>query len=305
MEANESEADSADGSGIGGPADTAGTAVAVVSDGSRHSQHTSRRSLNEALATDAEIVAGLGGFAADPVVVPASTDGSLDVTGLLDALEKLPRRYRAVFLTRTRVPSDFLDAVHGRADLPLVLSEQAASMTVLCASALAHLRRTERTPLESRVLLAGAHLMPDLGPLLMLAGFYHQTFWSDRDRQTISLERTSDLADVVIDVRQGSAPAVQTALIAQNFPDGAVIRPTGLDARTLVAPGILRVALESPPTSIQVRLPLLRRCAEALAQSLPLTMPWPGLSEDQRGETVTKSVADAVRRGLDPRIVDP
>ncbi|ALL79431.1 hypothetical protein AD006_29650 (plasmid) [Pseudonocardia sp. EC080610-09] len=274
-------------------------AVAVASDGSRHSHQASRRSLSDALARDAEIVGGVGGFAAEPLVITATDD-------VVDAIEQLPRRFRAVFLTRTDARPTLITEVTTRHHMPLVLTEQAATTTVLCASALAQLHRVKRAPMQSRVVIAGGHHLPELGPLLMLAGFYDQTYWSDRDRETVSLEQASDGADIVIDVRRGSAPAVQTALIAQNFPAGAVIRPTGLDARALVAPGILRVALESPPASIHVGLPMLRRCAEALAQVIPPTMPWPGLSKsDAAGGAagaVTDLVSEAVRRGIDPRL---
>lgn len=245
----------------------------------------------EAVAADAAIVRVLGAVEAEAMILPRAQ-------ALAVELEQLPSRYRATFLVRTD-PVAAREAVQRCAvrDRRLVLTEQDATSTLLCAAALHYLRRIDRAPREARVVIVGGARLPALAQVLLIAGVSALTVCGEEATRVVPLARIARDADVLIDVRPGLAPAVEAARIAEDRPEGSVIRSIDHDGRSLVAPGLLRVASACPPGAMQIVPGLLRVCAFAITDART-SSGRRGLS----GPEVADAVATALSRAVDPRL---
>ncbi|MGI5128095.1 hypothetical protein ACQEVB_14895 [Pseudonocardia sp. CA-107938] len=244
------------------------------------------------LARRAAEIGTLAGVDAEVVVLPEPVDAA--------RVERLPERYRVVYLTRTdpRRAHEVGERAAER-DQRLVVTDQDGIAAALCAAALTHLRTVERSPDVARVVVAGDGHLPGLVPLLMIAGMYDLVAWQDAHAAAFPWERAVQGADVVIDLRPGPDAAAQTARIALDRPEGSVLRPVDAVWADHVVAGVLRVALACPPGSMHVELDMLRTVAVAIAA----TTPPPGHGR-LAAATVTDLVAAAVRRTIDPRLAE-
>ena len=243
-------------------------------------------------AAIAEDVRELGGFGAETVIIPEVGD---DLTARVDGL---PDRFRAVLLVQ-------IDPVLARAaseravedGLRLVVSDQDGAATALCAAALLYLRTVGRSAAVARVAVAGGEQLPSLVPLLMIAGVYDLLEWKDAHAAAFPWRQAVRDADVVVDLRPGSVAAAETARIAQDRPEGSVLRLADAEWGHHVIAGVLRVALACPPGSMHVELDMLRVCAVAIVAAIPL----PGHPR-VTDAAITDAIEAAVRRSIDPRL---
>ncbi len=240
----------------------------------------------------AEDVCALGGFDTDRVIVPEVGDG-------LDArVDGLPDQVRAVLLVQ--VDPVLAQEANDRAvehGLRLVVSDHDGAATALCAAVLTHLRTVGRPVDVAKVAIAGGEHLPSLAPLLMVAGVYDLLTWQDAHAAAFPLRQMVRDADVVVDLRPGPAAAAEAARIAQDRPEGSVLRPADAAWSHHVIAGVLRVALACPPGSMHVELDMLRACAVAIAAATPP----PGHAR-ATDSAITNAVETAVRRSVDPRL---
>ncbi|WP_232666932.1 hypothetical protein [Pseudonocardia sp. TRM90224] len=262
-----------------------------MSDGSRHP----RLGL-DVVQRSAQTIAGevqtIGGVDADVVIVsPAGA-------GLLDELDRLPERFHAVFLVQTD-PVLASAAVERAAERGgrLVVTEQDCGAIALCVATLMYLRRIDRELDRARVVIAGGAAIPSLEPLLMICGVFDLTSWQASLARAFPLEQIVRDADVLIDLRAGPGTGRDSASIAQDRAEGSVLGITAIDGRSLLAPGVLRVALACPPGSVHVDLSMLRQCALAIVEQRSA----PGWRQVEPS-AVVDVVAAAARRAIDPRL---
>lgn len=257
-------------------------AVAVLS--SRTGDPAGARS-----AALAEDVRALGGFDAETVIVG---------DGLAARLDHLPDRFGAVFLVQ--IDPALAREESERAvehDLRLVVSDHDGTATALCAAVLTYLRAVGRPADVARVAVAGGDNLPLLAPLLMIAGVYDLLMWQDANAAAFPWKQVVRDADVAIDLRPGPIAAAETAGIAQDRPEGSVLRPADAERGQHVVAGVLRVALACPRGSMHVGLSMLRACAFAIVAATP------GPGRARIGDSaITDVVAAAVRRSIDPRL---
>lgn len=265
-------------------------AIAVMSDGSAHPT-LALDVVERAVQTITGEVRALGGFDAEVVMVsPVDAD-------LLDELDRLPTRFHAVFLVQTdpALASAAVERAEERGDR-LVVTEQDCGAIALCIATLAYLRSVDR-PLDlARVVIAEGTAIPSLMPLLMIAGVSDLTSWQVPMAVAFPLEEIARDADVLIDLRPGSSTWPDAARIAQDRAEGSVLGIAATDGRSLLASGVLRVALACPPGSIHVDLSMLRQCALAVAEQA--AMRWRRVAPS----LVVDVVAAAARRVIDPRL---
>jgi hypothetical protein len=242
-----------------------------------------------ALAGD---VRALGGFDAARVIVP-------EVGETLGArVAGLPDHVRAVLLVQ--IDPVLAHEANDRAvehGLRLVVSDHDGAATALCAAVLTHLRTVGRSVDLAKVAVAGCEHLPSLAPLLMVAGVYDLLTWQDAHAAAFPLRQMVRDADVVVDLRPGSAPAAEAARIAQDRAEGSVLRPADAMWSRHVIAGVLRVALACPPGSMHVELGMLRECAVAIVAATPP----PGHAR-ATDSAITDAVEAAVRRSIDPRL---
>jgi|tagenome__1003787_1003787.scaffolds.fasta_scaffold20891108_1 hypothetical protein len=157
----------------------------------------------------------------------------------------------------------------------------------------------------SRVVVAGARAhpsctsLPSLTALLMMLDVSDMTLWDSENEARFPLERIARDADVVIDVRLDEGARVQSGQLAMDRPEGSVIRPDPLDGRSLIAPGLIRVALACPPGSMQIDLDMLRLGALGVAQAARAGATWPRSGDGCR---TVDLVAAAAWQAIDPRL---
>lgn len=264
----------------GHPAGRARRQIAVIGDGTGPGQpEPPEWPLEARLAGDADAIQGL---AQVPTVVAVAT--SSDTTAqFATRIQQLPAVVGAVFVTRTeparaRTVQRLVEQAGGRR---LVVTEEDATAIALAAAAGVYLHRLGRDPGHCRILVAGADEMPILSPLLLASGFADIMLWNSSDGTRFPLRRAARDADVVIDLQRG-APSAAAAAPSQDpgpieldldRPAGSVITRRGLDARTLVAPGLLRALTEHPSDALPAGpyrgLGLYRVCAQAAARAAP------------------------------------
>lgn len=281
--------------------DRAASALAVISDGSAagHTDGSSRAALAVSLERDAQIVGGLGGFRAEPMLKPHDKRATRSpAQALIDTLAELPDRFGAAFLTRADpAVANTVAEVCAQREMRLVLTEQDAVAAALSAQVLAYLASIDRSQDDARIIVAGPNVLPSLSSLLITLGVFDLTAWRDDDAARFPLERIARDADVIIDVRHDAR--ARSAGLTQDRPEGSVLRPNTLEALSWVAPAVCRVALACPPGSTQVSVDMLRMCALAIAQSSG-RRPWPILGTDDG--RIVDAVATAIRRTIDPRL---
>jgi malate dehydrogenase (oxaloacetate-decarboxylating) len=245
--------------------------------------------LRKALAVDATIVEGLSGIATAPVILSDAED-------LVAQVRQLPREFGAVFMVRTATErARAVAKVSAEGGLRAVLTEEDASAAALCAAALRYLQQAGKKPERSRVLAADGARNPTLAPLLMICGVFDLSVWNEIDAKRFPLSAAVRDTDVVVDLRPTRDGPDD---LAPDRPTGSVIRATGLDARALVAPGLLRTVSAFPPGEAPVSLSMLRLTALAIARAAP-HMHLPSLLVDG----VADLVANATRRTIDPRLL--
>jgi hypothetical protein len=245
----------------------------------------------EAAALTSDVRA-LGGFDTERVIVPEVADG-------LDArMDDLPDKVRAVLLVQ--IDPVLANEANDRAvehGLRLVVSDHDGAATALCAAVLTHLRTVGRSVDVAKVAIAGGEHLPSLAPLLMVAGVYDLLSWQDAHAAAFPLRQMVRDADVVVDLRPGSAAGAEAETIAQDRPEGSVLRPADAAWSHHVIAGVLRVALACPPGSMHVGLGMLRECAVAIVVATPP----PGHAR-ATDSAITDAIEAAVRRSIDPRL---
>lgn len=272
-------------------AETAAVTLAVVGDGSGPAPAGRlRRSLEEALAGDAAIVEGLSGIATAPLILAASED-------LLVQVKRVSSKYGALFLVRTGPErARALAQAPAGGDLPAILTEEDACAAALCAAVLRYLQRSGKQPERSRVLVADAAQSPSLVSLLVLCGLFDVGMWNEADAEAFPLPKAARDADVVVDLRR---PRHRQIDLAPDRPAGSVIKAVSLDARALVAPGLLRAVSAFRPGEAPISLGMLRLSALAIAAAAPAHVQLPSL----RVDGVADLVEAAARRAIDPRVL--
>lgn len=290
----------------GHPAGRALRQVAVIGDGTGPgTPEPPEWPLETCLAGDADAIQGL---ARVPTVVAVAT--SSDTTAQFAArIQQLPAGIGAVFLTRTdparaRTVQHLVEQAGGRR---LVVTEEDATAIALTAAAGVYLHRLGRDPHRCRILVAGTDEMPVLSPLLLASGFPDISLWNSSDGIWFPLRRAARDADVVIDLLRGDPPPAVTAPsedpgpieLDLDRPEGSVITRRGLDARTLVAPGLLRALNEHPPEALPPGpyrgLGLYRVCVQALVRAAP---PRRLLHDQPLDGALSAAIADAVAVSL-------
>ncbi|ODU06420.1 MAG: hypothetical protein ABS81_04750 [Pseudonocardia sp. SCN 72-86] len=216
---------------------------------------------------------------------------------LLQQVRRLPDRYSAVCVVRTDPARarGVAEASYEDALRP-VLTEQDAEATALCAAVLRHLRRVGRQPTDSRVLVADSARNPSVASLLMVCGVFDLAVWSQADAARFPLRSVLSEMDAVADLRP---PGNGQDDLSLDRPEGSMVRTTGLDARMLVAPGVLRTASAFGPGEAPVSLDMLRLCAQAISEAPPVHSAMAALPADD----IADRVAYATKRMIDPRFL--
>ncbi|MGI5132805.1 hypothetical protein ACQEVB_38820 [Pseudonocardia sp. CA-107938] len=225
------------------------------------------------------------------IILPVGDD-------LAARVDDLPDQFRAVVLAqidpvRAREEAERA-AEHG---LRLVVSDHDGAAAALCAAVLRHLRIVGRPTEVAKVAIAGGDHLPALAPLLMIAGVCDLLSWQDRYATAFPWTQAIRDADVAVDLRPGMRAAAEAERIAQDRPEGSMLRPADAAWSHHVVAGVLRVALACPPGSMHLDLGVLRACATAMVFAAP--RPGHGRINDA---AITDAVEAAVRRCIDPRL---
>lgn len=298
----------------GHPAGRALRQIAVIGDGTgAGTPEPPEWPLETCLAGDADVIQGL---ARVPTVVAVAT-GSDTPARFATRIQQLPAAIGAVFLTRSdparaRTVQQLVEQA-GRQQR-LVVTEEDATAIALTAAAGVYLHRIGRDPHRCRILVAGADQMPILSPLLLASGFADIMLWNIPDGTWFPLRRAARDADVVIDLQRGDPPPAAAAPsedpgpseLDLDRPAGSVITRRGLDARALVAPGLLRALTGHPPEALPPGpdrgLGLYRVCAQAVARAAPSRR----LLHDQPLDcTLAAALADAIAAALHLSLTPP
>lgn len=193
----------------------------------------------------------------------------------------------AVFLART-APDRMLQVRDSMTGTP-VITDQDTTAIALTAALLSTLTRAGRAPHASRVVIAGAHAMPMLRPLLLIAGIGDVTTWNPADAFTLSLRRVAEGADAVINLFGGGG---RFAWPRHTAP--AVIVPDPARDPLLALPGLARAFTRHPDARLTVEVQ--HACALALAVDIA-----PGEQLPPRPDRVlVDRIADAATRALHP-----
>ncbi|GAB2864396.1 hypothetical protein [Lentzea nigeriaca] len=216
---------------------------------------------------NAPVVAVVGGIGATTAVLRRYANAIEELAGLPTrviatdyGLHRVEPDVGAVFLARAE-PERVLMAREVMRGIPVVTDHDTAAIA-LAAALLTTLRRADRAPHLSQVVVAGARTMPSLTQLLLIAGIGHITAWNPSDAMAYPLLRVASGADAVINLVGGGG---RYAWPRHNVP--AVIVPDPARDPLLALPGLLQALTRSPGAT--PTLDVHRDCALALAQAAP------------------------------------
>jgi hypothetical protein len=202
-------------------------------------------------------------------------------------LHSLSPDVSAVLLVRT-APERELKVRNSVAGLPVV-TDQDTTAIALTAALLTALARAGRTPQASRVVIAGAHTMPMLCPVLLAVGIGDITTWNPADALAFPLRRIAADADAVINLVGGGG---RFAWPRHSAP--AVIVPDTARDPLLALPALLQVLAQHPQARLTSEVQ--HACAVALAAATP-----PGEQLPRRPDHhLTRQIADAATQALHP-----
>lgn len=245
--------------------------------------------------SDRPVVAVVGGIGATTVMLRRYATLIEDLAGL--STRVIPSDYGlrglrldvdAVFLARTA--PDRVLRVRNSVAGPPVITDQDTTAIALTAALLTTLTRADRAPHASRVVIAGAHTMPTLCPLLLAAGIGDITTWNPADAFAFPLRRVAAGADAVINLVGGGGRFAWPRLTSP-----AVIVPDPGRDPLLALPGLARAFARHPGARLTVEIQ--HACALALAAATP-----PGEQLPRRPDhTLVEQIADATTRALHPQ----
>lgn len=260
--------------------------VAVVSDGSGLAEPVGFE-LDSVLRGYARLLRQLGGPRACDILLNA-----YDAHELVDGLRALPAEVRAVYLVHTDASrlATVQRNLGGGSGGRLVIADQDVTAMALCAKLLTILTRRGRATATSQVVLAEGSTLPNLGPLLMAVQIFDIAFWKEADAPIFPLERVSQDADAVIDLRTEQHDDLRA--LGETGP--AILTPKDKDFVDSIGalPGLLNVALDSPITRIDIDV--YAAVAQALCTMTPPDQDFPGI-DPALTDSIEWTVRQAVR----------
>jgi hypothetical protein len=208
---------------------------------------------------------------------------------------QLPSNTGAVVLVGTP-PAPILEP---RGPVP-VLAEQDIAAIAVTAALLTALTRRGRAPRASRVVIAGADILPMLCRLLVAAGIGDITTWKTKDAVAFPLRRVAEGVDAVIDLL-GVWPTHAPATVDSGEP--AVIAPEAERDPLLALPGLVHAITQASETQAAVALDVEVHlaCALALVMATPSDQQLPQVPD----RALADRVADAATQALDARVPHP
>ncbi|HXT43726.1 MAG TPA: hypothetical protein VN748_06365 [Pseudonocardiaceae bacterium] len=258
--------------------------VAVVSDGSALTHRGlagGGGSVEAVLRHWAALIHQCTGLAARPVYLAAGNAADLSI-----GLRRLPADIGAVLLIHTD-PAHYSAATGSKqagGSQRRVVTDRAMTATAATAALLTTLRRRGLSPGRSRVVIAGAAIMPMLRALLLAAGFGCVTSWDRRDAPTFPLRWITRNADAVVDLLGCTR---ELAEAASDHPELIVITPDQTSWSLLALPGLLRAAATAQDPKFDIAS--YHACALALVAATP-----PGrLLPDPRDPALISTVEQA------------
>jgi malate dehydrogenase (oxaloacetate-decarboxylating) len=258
--------------------------VAVVSDGSALTHRGlagGGGSVEAVLRHWAALIHQCTGLAAWPVYLAAGNAADLSI-----GLRRLPADIGAVLLIHTD-PAHYSAATESKqagGSQRRVVTDRAMTATAATAALLTTLRRRGLSPGRSRVVIAGAAIMPMLRALLLAAGFGCVTSWDRRDAPTFPLRWITRNADAVVDLLGCTR---ELAEAASDHPELIVITPDQTSWTLLALPGLLRAAATAQDPTFDIAG--YHACALALVAATP-----PGrLLPDPRDPALISTVEQA------------
>ncbi|NKE59901.1 hypothetical protein FXN61_25085 [Lentzea sp. PSKA42] len=234
-----------------------------------------------------KVVAVVGGIGATTAVLRRYAELIEDQAGLPTrviasdyGLHGLSPDVGAVLLVRTA--PDREPKVRGAATGVPIVTDQDTTTIALTAALLTALTRAGRTPQASRVVIAGAHALPALCPVLLTAGIGDVTAWNPADALAFPLRRIASDADAVINLVGGGGRFAWPRHAAPSV----IVPDTGRDP-LLALPGLLQVLSLHPHTRLTPQLQ--HACAIALSAATP-----PGEQLPRRPDhALTRLIVDA------------
>ena len=216
-----------------------------------------------------------------------------DIDELPARLPALPADTGAIFLThidpaRARVAQH---AVH-EAGGPPTLTDADTTMISLTAALLTTIARADREPSTSRVVIAGAAMLPELCPLLITTGIGDISSWNASDAHAFPLYHLVSHATAVIDLL-GATSKSSGRMPGEGW--SSVVSPDDPSYRLLPAAGLFAALVRSPDATVD--LDVFRVCALTVAAATSPGHLVPELDDPR----LTAAIASAVFRALAQR----
>ncbi|RJQ89123.1 hypothetical protein [Amycolatopsis panacis] len=217
--------------------------IAVVSDGSAL---VSGADVEAVLRDCVEVISGLAGIPARAIVL-----GKVDSAQLL----RIARDHPAILLTHTE-PARARTAQQGLGAEHCVLTDQDATAIALAAAVRSVLAGRGRTPEDTRILVAGARMLPAVTTLLIAGRTRDLALWNLSDAAVFPLHQAVFGADVVVDLL-GALPE------DTGDPRLTVLTRNHVHTASAAAAGILRAAAKAPRPSFDIEVRLAATAALA------------------------------------------